>query len=614
MTHTPIDTYGFLSDSHTTALVGPDGSVDWLCVPQADGPSLFARILDAGRGGSWQVDVVDGRVTGRRYLPGTFVLVTTWEAPEGVAEVVDLLDVRQTDDPDELDAGHLLLRLVRVVRGRARVRCRVDARPDYARQRPRWQQDDGTWTEEVSGVRLLSDVPLAAEDGLLTATAELEAGESATWGLAYLPDALDTDCLGRGEELAERTAASWRRWGERARYDGPAHEAVLRSALVLRALSFDETGALMAAPTTSLPEEIGGERNWDYRYTWHRDASLHVMALHLLGHVGLGRSYGEFLVDRCVRGVERLRPMAGLRGEQSGAEGELEHLDGYSGSRPVRIGNEAFEQVQHSTHGFVLDTALIHLRVAGGLPPGHWEAMRDVVDSACRQWREPDAHMWEMRGEPQHYTHSKLMNWVAIDRGIQLAEELDDGEAPLDVWRRNRDEVRADILEHGWNHELGAFTLAYGGTALDASLLRIALLGFLPGDDARVVGTIDRVAEGLGAGPALIHRYDTDEVDDGVTGGEGAFLLSSFEMVSALVLAGRASEARRRFDWLVDRCGPLGLYAEQMDPDGHALGNYPQAFSHLGLIEAAVALRWSDDDDVLRAWTLRQPEAFEERW
>ncbi|WP_277208395.1 glycoside hydrolase family 15 protein [Isoptericola croceus] len=610
MTPAPIDTHGFLSDTHTVALVAPDGSVDWLCTPQADGPSLFARILDPDRGGRWQVSVVDGQVTGRRYVPGTFVLVTTWEGPDGVAEVVDLLDVAPSDDPDEFVAGHRLLRLVRVVHGRVRVACTIDARPDYARRRPGWHQDGDTWIEDVSGVRVHCGAPLDTDGDLLTGTTDLGVGDQAVWALGYLPDSFDPDCLQHADELVERTGTAWRQWGERSRFDGPAPEAVLRSALVLRALSFDDTGALMAAATTSLPEELGGERNWDYRYTWHRDASLHVMALNLLGHTDLGRRYGAFLVDRCVRGVERLRPMAGLHGEQSGAEEHLDHLDGYAGSRPVRIGNEAFDQVQHSTHGFVLDTALIHHRLTGELPPGHWEAMRDVVDAACHQWQEPDAHMWELRGSARRYTHSKLMNWVAIDRGIQLAEDLGDDEAPLDAWRDNRDQVRADILEHGWDPDQGAFTMVDGEPALDASLLRLSLLGFLPGDDSRVVGTIDRIAEQLGDGPALVRRYDTDEVDDGVSGGEGAFLLCSFEMVSALVLAGRAEEAQARFDWLVARAGPLGLYAEQMDPDGGALGNYPQAFTHLGLIEAAVALRWSTDDEMLRSWTRRESGAL----
>lgn len=631
MTYPPIDSHGFLSDTHTTALVAPDGGVDWLCVPRADSPSIFARILDRERGGSWQVGVDGGRVTGQRYLPGTFVLETTWESDTGSVEVRDLLAVQPSADPDDLDAGHMLVRLVRGLTGHVHVKCRVDARPEYARERPRWRRDDRdglggrSWVEAVSGVALHAVPRTAAADPTLegdelTATVALAAGEQVAWVIDLLP--LED---GRREvkadevlELVESTTDAWRQWGERADYRGPAPDAVLRSALVLRALSFDETGALLAAATTSLPEEIGGERNYDYRYTWHRDASLHVMALYLLGHDGLGKRYGRFLVEECVRGSGRLRPMAGLSGEQSGEQSgeevELEHLSGYADSRPVRVGNEAFGQVQHSTDGFVLDATLVYHRLGNDFPADHWEAVKAVVDNASQQWREPDANIWEMRGPPSHFTHSKILNWVALDRGITLAESLGDDTAPVARWREERDAVRADVLEHGWDDARQTFVQEYGGQALDASLLQISALGFLPGDDPRVVGTIDRISEHLGSGPALIHRYDTDEVDDGLSGGEGAFLLSSFEMVSALVLAGRADEARQRFEWLLERAGPLGLYAEQMDADGRALGNYPQAFTHLGLIEAAVLLGWADEPETLRAWVERRSEAFESTW
>lgn len=610
MEQPPIDSHGFLSDTHTTALVGPDGGVDWLCTPEADGPSLFARILDRECGGSWRVGVVDGRITDRRYEPGTFVLVTSWQGPHGAAEVVDLLAVEPSDDPDDLDARHVLLRRVRGVRGRVRVSCSVDARPDYARQRPRWRRAHGAWAEEVSGIRLHGGSVLQRDGDLLVGTTDLGPGDTVSLALDYLPAAEGGRAPADTDDLVERTLAAWRSWDERGEYDGPAPGAVRRSALLLRALSFDETGALLAAPTTSLPEELGGERNWDYRFTWHRDASLHVMALYLLGHSGLGHRYGEFLVDRCVRGNERLRPMAGLRGEQSGAEQQLDHLSGYAGSRPVRIGNEAFEQVQRSTDGFVLDAAMMYFRLAGSLPPGHWEALREVVDSTCRHWQEPDAGIWEMRGPPRHYTHSRLLSWTCIDRGVRLAEAVGDDDAPLEHWRQNRDALRAEILERGWDPVQGAFTMAYDEPALDASLLRMPLLGFLPGDDPRVVATVEQIAERLGAGPALVHRYDPEEVDDGLSGAEGAFLLSSFEMVSALVFIGRVEEAERRFDLLLDRAGPLGLYSEEMDSDGRALGNYPQAFTHLGLIEAAVVLSSADDPEALHAWAVRGPEAF----
>lgn len=629
MTYPPIDSHGFLSDTHTTALVGPDGGVDWMCVPRADGPSLFARILDREEGGTWRVAVRGGRVVDQQYEPGTFVLVTTWESDEGTAEVLDFLAVQPSDDPDDLEAGHLLVRLVRTTRGHVRVECEVDARPEYARERPRWRcvgpdvEGHDVWAEAISGVLLHTVLDGGSRAGALRVdgtrlhgTVELQEGEEVAWVLDHLPledgrREVKADEVGA---LLESTRRSWRAWGDRADYEGPAVDEVLRSALVLRALSFDETGALLAAATTSLPEAIGGERNYDYRFTWHRDASLHVMALYLLGHDGLGARYGRFLVEECVRAAGRLRPMAGLSGEQTGEEVELEHLRGYADSRPVRVGNEAFGQVQHSTDGFVLDATLAYHRLGNDIPPDHWRALRAVVDTAAQQWREPDANIWEMRGPPRHFTHSKVLNWVALDRGISLAESLGDAEAPVDRWRAERDAVRADVLERGWDEERRAFVQEYGEPHLDASLLRLSLLGFLPGDDPRVVSTIDRIADELGEGAALIRRYDTDEVDDGLRGGEGAFLLSSFEMVGALVLAGGTEQARRRFDWLVERAGPLGLYSEQMAPDGQALGNYPQAFTHLGLIEAAVLLQWADEPERLQAWVERRSEAFEATW
>ncbi|HSJ20581.1 MAG TPA: glycoside hydrolase family 15 protein [Nocardioidaceae bacterium] len=604
--HPSIDDHGFLSDTHTMALVGPDGGVDWFCVPAADGPSVFARILDRSRGGTWRIWVEDGMVVDRSYEPETFVLVTRWRGPHGEAEVRDLLSIGGPgEDGEELEAHHVLLRMVHVTSGQVRIGVEVDARPDYARDAARWRADGETWVDETTGLVLRSSTPLSHDGDRLRGTVELGKGEETIWALAYERDAPHCSTLEAADDLLQQTRSAWRTWSSRGTYEGPAPEAVVRSALVLRALSFDETGALLAAPTTSLPEVIGGERNWDYRFTWHRDASLHVLALYLLGHGGLGRRYGEFLIESCVRRTERLRPVAGLRGEQSGEEHNLEHLSGYADSPPVRYGNEAFEQVQHDTFGHVLDAAFTYRRLTGGLDHGHWVALRDVVDTACRDWAEPDHGLWEMRGPKRHYVNSKVLSWACIDRGIRLAEELGDTDAPVDRWRENREAVREDVLERGFDKSRGAFTMAYDSPALDASLLRIPLVGFLPGDDPRVLSTIDRIAEELGDGPALIKRYDTDQVDDGISGGEGAFLLSSFEMVTALVFAGRVDEAHRRFDWLLGHAGPLGLYSEQMDADGTALGNYPQAFTHLGLIEAAVALGRADDREGLQAWAER---------
>jgi alpha,alpha-trehalase len=613
----PIDSHALLSDTHTTALVAPDGGVDWFCAPAADGESVFARILDTERGGSWSLTVDGAEVVERGYLPYTFVLRTLWSGDRGDAEVLEALAVAAPgagEDQDELAARHVLVRLVRCTRGTARVRTVVDARPDHARAQPDWERDGQAWAERVSGLRLYGDVALDVQDGLLTGAVELADGQAAGMHLSYHDDGQDDGQDDGGtpawssaqdaQRALEDTTAAWRAWDAPCDYAGPAHELVHRSALVLRALAFDETGALLAAPTTSLPELIGGGRNWDYRFTWHRDAGLHVLAMFRLGHAELGRRYLRFLLDRCVQGVDRLRPMAGLRGEQTGEEIELEHLTGYAQSPPVRVGNEAFEQLQVDTYGHVLESVHTYWLLTGELDPDDWPTVRGVVDACSELWSEPDAGIWETRGGAQHHVNSKVYAWVCLDRGIRLAEALG-AEADLEGWRRARDAVHAEVLERGYDQELGAFVVSYELRELDASLLRIPIVGFLPADDPRVVSTVERICEGLADGPALVHRYDTDRVDDGIDGGEGAFLLSSFEVVVALVLAGRVEEARRRFDWLVERVGPLDLYSEQMESDGTALGNYPQAFTHLGLIEAALTLQDAQDGDALTAWTRR---------
>jgi alpha,alpha-trehalase len=589
----PLSDYAFLSDTHTSALVGPGGAVEWLCVPQFDSPSVFARILDRHRGGALSVEVLGAPPPGRRYQSETFVLESHWDGPDGVVEVRDALAVADRGEAgSELAAAHVLVRSIRAVTGRARVRVRVEARPDYARGAPTWSDGGDAWQLADPRLWLRSDVALAEHDGVLLGEVELAAGDTAAVLLGWEGASATTDDADR---LLEETRRAWATFWEGCAYDGPQHDLVVRSVLVLRALAFDETGALLAAPTTSLPELLGGPRNWDYRFTWHRDASMLVLALHRAGYGELGSRYLRFVLDECVRDTDRLRPMAGLRGEQSGTESELEHLDGYAGSRPVRVGNEAFEQIQYDTYGHVLDAAHVHHQLTGELSADDWPPLRRLVEVIARDWREPDHGLWEMREQKRQYTNSKVLSWVALDRGIELAQQLGDDTAPLDDWRRARDEIHADVCESGWSDEVGAFTMTYGDPALDASLLRIPVVGFLPGDDPRVVATIDRIAERLGTGPALVHRYDTDEVDDGLDGGEGSFLLSSFELVSALVLAGRVEEAQDRFEWLCSRASPLGLYSEEMAGDGAFLGNLPQAFTHLALVEAAVNLAGADE-------------------
>ncbi|GAB3150721.1 glycoside hydrolase family 15 protein [Micromonospora sonneratiae] len=602
----PIDSYGFLSDTHTAALVAPDATIEWLCVPHFDGPSVFARLLDRRTGGAFSLHIAGDTTPARRYLPDTLVLASEFTTPDGTVTVHDFLAVRAgaaTEQDVPIHADRLLVRRVRVDSGTIRLTATVDARPDYGRQHPDWTSGNDGWLLPGAGLCLVSDLPFRLVDSAPRVEVELTEGDTATVALSYggsAPAHLDPTMA---ERLFRETCDTWRGWSGRSDYAGVGHRDVRRSALVLRGLAFDESGALLAAPTTSLPEELGGERNWDYRYTWHRDAALLLIALFRLGHSEEGGRYLRFLINICTGSADRLTPMAGIQG--SGAEEQVvESLGGYADSRPVRIGNEAFDQEQFDTYGHVLDAALAYQQLTGDLQADQWAALRRHVDAAANRWREPDHGTWEIRGECRHYVNSKVMLWVCLDRGIRLAEIFGDRAAAL-RWRPTRDEIHADVLSRGFDAGVGSFVQSYGSTALDASLLRIPLVGFLPGDDPRVVSTVERIQQRLGVGPALIKRYDVGEVDDGLAGTEGAFLISSFELVSALVLAGRRDEAREIFDWLCRHSGPLGLFAEQLCADGTALGNYPQAFTHLALIEAAMNLDGAGDRDALHAWAER---------
>lgn len=608
----PISSLAFLSDMHTAALLGPDGAVEWMCVPRFDGGSVFARLLDRDRGGAFILDIEDAGEPARRYLGDTLVVESRFESPTGVAVVDDFLAVSSTTGGNELAAAHVLVRTVRCESGSVTMRALVDARPGYGRERARWERKSpNLWQTAEPRLWLSTTVPLESDDHTVSATAELTAGDVVAFALGYTGAGARPIDVAAAEDLLEKTRDAWQRWSSHCPYGGFAREQVIRSAVVLRGLAFDETGALLAAPTTSLPEWIGGGRNWDYRFTWHRDASLLVLALFRLGHAELGRRYAEFLfaLDPVRRGT--LSPMAGIGGELASNERTLDHLDGYACSRPVRVGNEAFDQVQFESYGHVLDAAYVYYRLTGEMAGESWPVLRRLVTTIGQRWREPDHGIWEMRGEKRHNTYSKVMAWVCVDRGIRLAERLSEAgaaqidEGEVDDWRKTRDEIKREVLERGYSAERGAFVQVYDGTALDAALLHIPLFGFLPGDDPRVVSTIDRVIEGLGDGDALIHRYDLDEVDDGLDGPEGAFLLCSFDLVSALVLAGRAEEAERRFERLLEYAGPLGLFAEEARADGEALGNYPQAFAHLALIQAALNLDAAGDEDALHAFATR---------
>jgi GH15 family glucan-1,4-alpha-glucosidase len=604
----PLNEYAFLSDCHTAALVGPDGAVEWMCVPRFDGPSVFARLLDRERGGGWDLEVEDGGAPQRRYLASSLVLESRWSTSAGTVVAHDFLAVANPADAG--DSGivpeGLLVRLVRCEQGTARVTVTVDVRPDYARSAPGWKRVDGALVTDDGSMWLTGDpLPPLASDGTVRGHADLQAGETAVLALGYRggePRAVGPEAA---QGLLEQTLSAWRTWAERSDYSGVAADKVRHSAVVLRGLLFDETGALLAAPTTSLPEWIGGERNWDYRFAWHRDAALTVLVLLRLGHDHEAGRYLRFLLSRCAGREERLEPMLDLDGGTGFAETTLDHLRGYGGSRPVRIGNEAHEQHQIDTYGHILDAAFAWHEVTKGLGDEHLAELWLITDTLCERWRERDHGIWEVRNDTRHWTNSKLLAWVGLDRGVRLAEMCDEPDVPIDRWRAERDAVRAELLERGYDADVGAFVQSYGATNLDASLLQVPLLGFLTPRDPRVLSTIDAIDAELGENGYLVHRYDPEATEDGLGTPEGAFLMSSFEMVSALVLAGRPGEARERFDALCAHSEPFELFSEEMSADGTMLGNYPQAFTHLGMISAALNLNEAGDGDALHGWADR---------
>ncbi|MFB4293367.1 glycoside hydrolase family 15 protein [Nonomuraea sp. ATR24] len=579
----PIGAYAFLSDCHTGALVGPDGAVEWMCAPRFDAPSLFARLLDRRGGGAWELTVDGASVRERRYLDETLVLRTRWEGPDGVVAVHDFL---ATTGDGGLEPVHRLVRLATCERGRALVRSRVLARPGYATRDARWTRRDDTLVEDDGAV--LTGPPEAS----------LREGESVAFTLAYTGERAPADA----HALLDETVRSWRSWSARSGYSGVGAAEVRQSAVVLRGLLYDETGALLAAPTTSLPEWPGGPRNWDYRYAWQRDCALTVLALLRLDHREEAGRYLRFVLDRCASCHDRLPPMFAVDGGEVARETTLGHLDGYAGSRPVRVGNDGFHQHQLDGYGHVLDAALAYHDVTGDLTGDELDSLWRLVDQCAARWREPGDGPWEVRHNPRHWTYTTLYAWVCFDRAVRLAEATGSTGAPIDAWRRERDAARDEILTRGFDREIGAFTQSYGSPDADASLLRVPLVGFLDCRDPRVLGTLDHIQARLGEGGALVHRYDPDATGDGVDGPEGAFLMCSFEMVSALVLAGRTAEARDRFETLCARARPLGLFAEEMAADGAMLGNYPQAFTHLALIEAALNLDAAGHTDALHDW------------
>ncbi len=599
----PIADYAFLSDCETTALVAPSGNVEWLCLPRMDSPSIFGAILDRDAGG-FRFGPADARVpAARRYLPGTMVLETSWSTPTGWVIVRDVLLIgpwrnetarsrnhRRT--PTDYDAEHVLLRTVRCVNGE--VQMVLDCEPvfDYGRILGTWSYEGkgyraGVCRAEGSDVelRMTSDMNLGFEGPRALSRTLLKEGQqrfcALSWGGRGGPKTFTN-----AYERLVWTAHHWQHWLARGRFpDHPWRSYLERSALTLRGLTYDPSGAIIAAATTSLPETPGGERNWDYRYSWIRDSTFALWGLYTLGFEWEANDFMYFVAD-AADGDEDLQIMYGIGGERTLTERTLDHLQGYEGARPVRVGNDAYAQRQHDMWGAVLDSVYLHTTSRDHLDERIWPILAKQVEAAIEHWREPDRGIWEVRGDPKHFTSSKVMCWVAADRGTRLAH-LKGDTATAERWQAAADEMHADICANGTDKR-GVFRQHYDTDALDASLLLMPLVRFLPADDERIRRTVLAIADEL-TEEGLVLRYRPEETDDGLRGEEGSFTICSFWLVSALVEIGELHRARRLCEKLLSYASTLGLYGEEIDPQtGRHLGNFPQAFTHLALINAVM--------------------------
>jgi GH15 family glucan-1,4-alpha-glucosidase len=587
-----LEDYGLIGDMQSAALVGRDGAVDWLCLPRFDSASCFTALLGDERHGRWLLSPAgEVRTSSRRYRHGTLVLESELETDEGAVRIVDFMPKRGEGPPR-------VMRIVEGIRGRVPMRMELSLRPDYGSIHP-WVElapDGAVATAGPDAFRLSTPLPLQVEDG--TVRAEFAVAEGArerltlTWHLSYE----ETPPVEDADSALARTEAWWRAWSGRCRYEGAYREEVLTSLIALKAMTSETTGAVIAAPTTSLPEDLGGVRNWDYRYCWLRDSVLTLEALLAAGYTDEALGFRDYLLRVGTGDPRAIQIMYGIGGERRLTEFELDALPGYEGSKPVRVGNAASEQFQLDVYGEVAGVMFIGAELIGRVERRLWPRWRAIAEHVGTIWRRPDDGIWEARGPQRHYTYSKVMAWVVFDRMVRLAERFE-LEAPLERWREIRDEIHAEVCERGYDRERRTFTQYYGSKELDASVLNIPLVGFLPGTDERVGGTIDAVSAELGR-DGFVSRYSTAETDDGLPGDEGQFLACSFWLVGALARNGRVTEARTLFERLVALRNDLGLLAEEYDVGRRRqVGNFPQAFSHLTLILAARAISAAEAED-----------------
>ncbi len=581
----PIEDYGVIGNGHTVALIDSRGSIDWLCFHRFDSPSLFARILDPGHGGYWSVTTKGAFESSHRYQEETNILETTLRCPGGTVVVRDFMDIASIARLRRLPAPGRIVRIAECTDGRVGVVSRCLPRPNYARTSPEFTL---LGNQAMFGGYMLTG-PAAWQvddaDKSLTCRATLRAGETAAFTLATeddatLPQRTPADAL-------KVTADYWRKWSSACTYRGPYRDIVIRSALTLKMMTYEPSGAIVAAPTTSLPETFGGERNWDYRFTWIRDASLTLYALLLAGYLDNEQPFFDWLV-RTVKlkgtGISILYPIIP---ESRIAEMVLENFRGYRDSRPVRIGNRAAVQEQLDVYGEVMGAIQFAWRIGKYDPTPLWGTMRQMLDWVTRHWHDRDSGLWEVRGGVRHFIYSKAMMWFALDCGIEIAEGMHLS-GDIKTWRRERDLIHEEVLDRGWSDDLGAFKQSYEDENLDAANLRLPLINFIKGDDPRMLSTIDATLEHLVV-DGLCYRYI--DAPEGVTGKEGSFVVCTTWLINALIRAGRTGEAHQLFQNLLARASPLGLYAEEIQPaTGVHMGNFPQSFSQIGIINAAVSL------------------------
>ncbi|MEV7546455.1 glycoside hydrolase family 15 protein [Streptomyces sp. NPDC089915] len=591
----PIEDYALIGDLMTSALVGRDGSIDWLCLPRFDSAACFAALLGDRENGHWTIapaGAAEGeRCTRRAYADGSLILESLWETDEGTVKVTDFMPQR--------DVAPDVMRVVEGISGQVTVRSTLRLRFDYGHVVPwvRRSEGDRVAVAGPDSVWFRSEPPVRTWGEANSTRSEFTVGPGEkvafvlTWHPSHEPRPARVDPY----EALEQSLADWRDWSSQCRYQGPYEEAVTRSLITLKALTYAPTGGIAAAATTSLPEELGGVRNWDYRYCWLRDATLTLDALLSTGFRDEARAWRGWLLRAVAGDPADLQIMYGIGGERRIPETELPWLRGYEGSAPVRVGNAAVNQLQLDVYGEVLDSLYL-ARSTGLASERHaWKIQLALLDFLEDNWRRPDEGLWEVRGPRRHFTHSKVMAWVAADRAVRTLEAAPEMPGDVDRWRTMRDEVHRDVCEHGYDPERGTFTQYYGSRELDAATLLIPRVGFLPPDDPRVIGTVDAVRAELGSS-GLVRRYSTEGPSvDGLPGDEGAFLACSFWLADALHLTGRPKEARALFERLLAVRNDVGLLAEEYDPaSGRQLGNFPQAFSHIGLVNTALTLGAGD--------------------